>query len=1230
MATEFNYVVNVDTTRVMGAMAEVRSQVGMAFGAPGGGGPAPGGGGFVAGAASAGYGMMERGFGRGMDAMFGTHTDPGIANNPHYGMIQATTNLQQERQIREGGLQAAATMRPPGVSGYEYAIGVQENAAERRVESNYQAFSAGRAALTSGAAGMGAGELAWLGIGAPVGGAIGGSLAKRWGMSAGAGKMIGGMAGGLLAFSLADEYVGGRIRDHYAEVEQTRGTVTELGNIAGAGRGLSRTERVGLGKAAFEAAGELKMDVNQMGDTLAIARQTGLLPESTNPTEAKQKFRELARAIDEGAQMLHSSLGSAAQVISGMSKRGYSAQDGVLQFIGEQATPGLAAMNAFGAQGSQIAQANFLSGKQGFDLFTGGVRAAAGADVDPAVLKMMGGKFGAGAMIAQTQMSAAMSPMGDMQLMAAQGGGALGGYYDMAGAALSAASEGGDIIGNMLRFDATKDQIRRGVGSKGLRTMAMQQINMQAEVLMDVAPSLSQKQAQVSAAMQLHGMTGDQARMYVQGGSGRMGGAGVSGYGKAAQMEAYQTMMLGRAGESADIDTSTGGGYSGFNWGNVKKGAMGGAVAGWATGFGAVGTGIVGGLGAMAYEGYKFGKENLDLMGGDGPGVFASAESKGMWEAERNAQRVDDAMAKVEERYGAIPFNREVAARVGSAPLRNAQLDVDQFGRGGRHMAGLAQMMGTPSIAGGGPGTTLTGGSYYNTRALRTSAKMMSEPARLTDKTFDLAYTIQQSGDWQQKKAGLKDGNTWVGQKRYQRARDAIGAGQGNERDYATINQGNAQLLAELGNVDTKYAKRIRRLIGQNQFADKDVRGVVQAVFGGDRWTPKKLQAEIIGGIGFQGALTVEDKESFRDAQDWISTTGGSGAVGLSTGISAAGELTSDEWGALYEERYLPRGDDGVTPSDWRRDVESGRITIAADIDVNAAGGKRIPGETEFTKMNANDPRFAAAMRTRLHDRDRGDATEFSQRSARFALSLMDRKRRAQRTGVSNRDPSLPTVGAGVLREMWSRPDFRKAASAYGAGTGSRDDVLRIAERALLSRNSGESAEDVIQVLEAPRRPADVAGARQKEMQATIAQYEAAQGTVTGWLASAAAQNDPARAQVMRDMAAGPELAKAMREATTPVSFFQEAAFGAFQAEDRGTTIDSEPGGKKKRRRREQTSERAVGFGAREEAMTTINKSLRRTHSMLKSLEGKISKMPEPSTPAATKPKKAPDLGWSW
>src|SRR5690606_26124907 len=152
----------------------------------------------------------------------------------------------------------------------------------------------------------------------------------------------------------------------------------ELGEIVGAGRNLGRSARYDLGVAARQAASDLRMDVNEMADILSLGRQTGMLPNATDPARAREQYREFARAIQEGAQILGTSLAGATQVIKAATAQGMSAQEGIIRAAG-------------------------MGGAEAF-------------------LTQMSQRAAAASFIGATHMAMSRSPIGTLQLMSAMGG----------------------------------------------------------------------------------------------------------------------------------------------------------------------------------------------------------------------------------------------------------------------------------------------------------------------------------------------------------------------------------------------------------------------------------------------------------------------------------------------------------------------------------------------------------------------------------------------------------------------------------------------------------------------------------------------------------------------------------------------------------------------------------------------------------------------------------------
>jgi len=728
VATEFNYVVNVDTSRVMGAMSEVRSQMGQSMMPQG-----PTGVGAVVGGAAAGMGAMTNALVRypvsGRYAgLYNTFTDPAMAYTPHYGAVTASTTPGMERLVDREGLDAAQRLRPPGVSAADFYREVQGNRIERENEAKHQAFSAARTTLMSGAGGLVAGSAA-----SSIFGKIGGALGGKAGTF---GRMAGSAVLGLGAFMVASDVVGGAIQEHYASIERIGGVTRELGEILGAGKGLSREERYNMGQSARRAASELNMDVQGVADVLAGARQMGMLPKADNPKELQGRIREFVQAIDEGAQMLGTSMGNAMRVVKGMTGMGFSAQGGVEKLVGMAGAAGISpmAMYGVGMAGAGVAKRIEMGGRAGFDTFTQGVLSAAGAGLSKQELGYVGGVTGLGQQIAMTQMGHAVSPMGDMQLMAMSGGGTLASDpYQAATQALGMLGKGGDFIGNAVQFDVHKRELREGLGAKGMQTMTRQAIMGQADMLMSISPNTSQEEAFRYIAKNQYGMSSTAAMgMYkgtVERGGG--GGGGVGG-GAMALMEARYNVMSGRVkgqwGERMDQL-----GFSQDITGRIKQKArdrwdnLSYADAGMAAG------GLVGGIGggflgaaAGAVTGYAAGAV-IDFVGNGGFNVFEDAGTIADRERIRNARNMDDLEAKAMNRAGILPFNTSAMGRLlgGGIDLDTHQLGaagVDTYGVAGGNLSSLMSLLGVESVE-AGRGTMMAGDQAYRTRDVLESDK---------------------------------------------------------------------------------------------------------------------------------------------------------------------------------------------------------------------------------------------------------------------------------------------------------------------------------------------------------------------------------------------------------------------------------------------------------------------------------------------------------------------------
>ena len=718
MTTDFNFRASLDQSRIMSDVTSIRSQIGMALASPTGfQSPAMGiGGGGVtdfSGGATRGFGQMMAGFANGAflgGAGFGgTHTNSNMAYSPHYGAIQANTSLEQEMRVHKYGMPAAEEMRPPGVSSAAYFLGVEKNFINRQMEAQMGAQVAGRTAFYTGVGGLAAGEGAAI-LAAPVGAAVGGGLAKRFlgAGAAGAGRFVGGLAASWMAFDKASDYVGGKIQDHFAEVEQTRGIYRELGELAGAGRGLTRSQRGKLGIAAHGAAGDLKMDVQEMGDILALGRNSGMLPSSTDPTKAREQFKEFARTIEEGAQVLQTSIAGATQVIKSATAQGMTAQEGIVKAASMGGPGAFAQYNAFGSAGSSVGRGMGFTGAQGFGMFTGSIGAASGAGLSGEEMKIMGGRYGAAQFLGSAQMAAARSPLGDMQLMAASSGQALGGMMDLPGQAMAAMGGGGDFMSNMGKFMVHRNELRRGIGASGVRAMAQQQVVAGGEMIQAYMPEMSDRESQRYFAEVGLGMSNDQAKLYA-GGVGRSGGGPGSGAaGQARAVLAMQEVRLGQQGVARGDGgaAATSAAAPGFGISEALTGGALGALTGgpWGAAAGA-------GIGLVSQNWSALG----NMFGGNHPSVWANAEDKAKFYNNQENSRYSSEMAAAKQRIGYVDVSQGQMTRFLSADLGGARLDVDAIGasRLGGSTAAAFYAAGMSPVA-AGAGTILSGGQYWD------------------------------------------------------------------------------------------------------------------------------------------------------------------------------------------------------------------------------------------------------------------------------------------------------------------------------------------------------------------------------------------------------------------------------------------------------------------------------------------------------------------------------------
>lgn len=721
---DININANLNTQGIMSELTAVRSQVGMALSSPTGF-TAPATGLVGAGGASGFVRQMVEGFAvmpQQMAAMgmHETFTNAAMAHNPHYGTIQASSQLEQEWQVRGGGIEAAQRLRPPGVSAVDYGMAVERNFIQRHQAAEEGREIAMRATITSAAAGLAgwqAGSFLGAGLGKMVGGGVGGK--------------IGTIGGGLVAASLAAGY----FEDRFAEAEQVRGVTTELGELAGAGQDLTRLERYELGGAARKASRDLNMSVQGMGDILALAGNAGILPAGTDPNEMRSKYRALAQAIDEGASALGTSLSGATEVIKNAASRGMTAQEGIMRAAGMGGADAFNRMMAFGGQGAGVARGMGFAGSQGFGLFTAAIGQAAGAGLTGEETRIMGGKYGVAGFVGRAQMGMAQSPIGNLQLMAGMGGDALGGMFDLPGQALAAMGAGGDPLRGMAQFMVHQNEYRRNVGSKGVRAMARHQMNSMSEIASQVF-GIEGMEADRMGLMMM-GFDPDRAKAL----AGSLNARGGGGFGPVQQGRAavaMQSAMLSRgmpemedAGEIESYDPFAVSRYSAF-----------GALSG-----GPVGVGV-----AAAGALIDVGRYGVRLFGGDHPSIWADPEEQGLFYEQRRQAAYDREMAKVRERYGYIDVSAESVTMGLSADLSGVELNLGLGGRAASTTAASAVLLGAGQAA-GGAGTVSFGGVTVSTKSAQRTAQAFGVRKKMSDTD---RWNAMRIGRYARSSAGLE------------------------------------------------------------------------------------------------------------------------------------------------------------------------------------------------------------------------------------------------------------------------------------------------------------------------------------------------------------------------------------------------------------------------------------------------------------------------------------------
>ena len=743
MATEFNFLVDLNTSRASAHANELAftTQMAVARGFQSGGLQATGmtGAGDIVSGGMGGLGQMFSQMTRfptmvpGYAPMFGgTFTNEQMAYTPHWGKQQAETSLVQEWMVDRYGMAAAGRMRPPGVGAGEYAMAVERNYIDRLAEARNQSYAAARTTVVGGALGIGVGGP----IGQFGGAALGGLLGRAVGLGP-VGALVGGFGGYMLGMDVAESAT----QQHYSEIELQRKTIRELGEIAGGGRNLSRVQRSDMGAAAMSAAKEIGMDVQQMGDILAGARQMKMLPSTTDPMKLKDELKNLASAIEEGAQALHTSAGKAMSMIRGMtSMGGGTADQAVGRLVGLGAAMGMSPEAAYGIgmQGAGIARQNLIPGGTGFDLFTSGVMQATGIHARRGEISMAGGRAAIGQQFAMHEIAANLGPQGDAQLMAGLTGRALPrNPMALVSQAVEGISAGGDILSNLVNFDVNKDRLLAVGGARAIDMRAREQVHGMVEWYKPLMPNVSDEGI-ASFYLRSQGVSDrNRARllssMYHHQGGGR--GDAV----EAAQLDQVQGEMMDAAGRGqlrmnlaaqiAPSLTATAGGIwdamTGSQGGRAGTGAGIGSLAGLALGNPLIGAAIGAGIGYFGF--------GSDADAGKSP--FPKLGSAATEERE-NAARMD---AKEKEFLstvqGAVRPRTGDVARARRGDFSQSSYDLDEanplFSARVRAMNDMSGIAGSDTPILGG---YKAGGKWFGFNALDASTAL-SRPAHATEST---------------------------------------------------------------------------------------------------------------------------------------------------------------------------------------------------------------------------------------------------------------------------------------------------------------------------------------------------------------------------------------------------------------------------------------------------------------------------------------------------------------
>lgn len=485
-----DYKLTLDTSEIPIQMNNIRSQLSGVMAGPSDIAGAQMGFTQFVGAAGAAYGTMRGSLDRTVDPFI-------ISQQPNYGVIQAQSNLFQELKATAFGPQAVANLTPPGVGAGEYTAALQRSLGERAVAAG-GGFMRGALPIVGG---LGAEAIA-----SRLGGA---AMAARFGPLGPIGLAIG-------AFYVGEKVVESAIERGdkiFAETQQ-------LGEIAAAGRGFGVAETLQFGRGFRDIARRMGISANEMGDIAAGIRGMGMMPRTRDIQESLRQFEGMARDIRELAVGMQTSLGRATQYLREVERmglgRGVSGVLGAAQTAAGLGTT-LGGLLGYVQQGRSVGmQAQVGAGVGGALWLQSAFAGQAGAqDLTPEERLMVGGPLGLGRAFGMQALQTALGPQGQMQLMAMMGP---RGAVPLPGTSMGTIEQAaanmfttGDPIANMVEFTTNRNRMLNQLGAGGLRMMQAQNIQSQAQILMQISPNLTQQRALQFIAMQ-QGFSEHQAR----------------------------------------------------------------------------------------------------------------------------------------------------------------------------------------------------------------------------------------------------------------------------------------------------------------------------------------------------------------------------------------------------------------------------------------------------------------------------------------------------------------------------------------------------------------------------------------------------------------------------------------------------------------------------------------------------------------------------------------------